>query len=176
MSRPAKLLIVVVLLAILLSMASVCLAGLTRVTYKPAHWSGLVRKYDAAGEPAGWKWGGGIREAGEGVELFVRFDEHFARLAAVVGSDDPRRFRQGHGRLDPPDVDLLAHQELPEIPFRSAVDGLYIAQSDFTQGPHPTFLPPNQRSSDPWNPELSRRPTRGAARPKALVRSSSGPV
>jgi hypothetical protein len=67
MSRRAKLLSVVIVLAILLSMASVCLAGFTRVTYKPAHWSGLVRKYDAAGEPAGWKWGGGIRETGDGL-------------------------------------------------------------------------------------------------------------
>ncbi len=49
MSRAAKLLIVVVVLAILLSMASMALAGSTRVTYKPAHWSGLVRKYDYLG-------------------------------------------------------------------------------------------------------------------------------
>lgn len=67
MSRAAKLLIVVALLAILLSMASVCQTGSTRVTYKPAHWCGLMRKYDASGQASGWKWGGGIRQAGSGL-------------------------------------------------------------------------------------------------------------
>ncbi|MBN1813655.1 MAG: hypothetical protein JXA14_17580 [Anaerolineae bacterium] len=59
--------IVVVLLVILLSMASMTLGGSIRVTYKPAYWSGLVRKYDASGEPAGWKRGGGICQAGSGL-------------------------------------------------------------------------------------------------------------
>ncbi|HNS49914.1 MAG TPA: hypothetical protein PKO09_01895 [Anaerolineae bacterium] len=86
MSRSAKLLIVLVLVAILLSMASVCLAGFARVTYKPAHWSGLVRKYDAVGEPAGWKWGGGIREAGDGLHWAVNLHGQSLGYQVQTGS------------------------------------------------------------------------------------------
>lgn len=86
MSRRAKLLIVVIVLAILLSMASVCLAGFTRVTYKPAHWSGLVRKYDASGEPSGWKWGGGIREAGDGLRWAMNLHGQSLGYKVEIGS------------------------------------------------------------------------------------------
>ena len=86
MSRPAKLLIVVILLAILLSTASVCLAGFTRVTYKPAHWSGLVRKYDASGLASGWKWGGGIRQAGSGLYWAVNLHGQSLGYKVKAGS------------------------------------------------------------------------------------------
>jgi hypothetical protein len=89
MSRSAKLLIVVVLLALLLSSTTVALAGYAKVTYQPAHWSGLVRKYDASGQPSGWKWGGGLRQAGDGlcwaVNLYGRSLDYKVQTGSCFG-------------------------------------------------------------------------------------------
>jgi hypothetical protein len=86
MSRYTKFLIVLALLALLLASTSPILAAYARVTYKPAHWTGLVRKYDAAGQPSGWRWGGGLREPGRGLRWAVNVQGQRLGYKVQVGA------------------------------------------------------------------------------------------
>jgi hypothetical protein len=53
-----------------------------------------------------------------------------AEIDTMHPSADRRFFRQIHGRLKTPDMDLFSHDQFPQIAFRSAIDALYGFQSN----------------------------------------------
>jgi hypothetical protein len=59
-----------------------------------------------------------------------------AEIHSVHPCANTRLFGQVHGRLKAADVNLLTHDEFPQLTFRTAVDLLNVAQTDVRCGFH----------------------------------------
>ena len=61
------------------------------------------------------------------------------RSTPVEAGPDPGALRQVHRGLEAADVDLLAHDQFPEVPLRAAIDGLDVLQANIIDRFHSQF-------------------------------------
>ena len=59
-----------------------------------------------------------------------------AQVNAVHFGPDPGALREVHRGLKTPDMYLLAHDQLPEVPLRAAINGLDVFQADILHSFH----------------------------------------